>query len=100
VRWCAARVGVRCPTGVLNANDIETAVVAQVRALEKSGALRTEGEHVAKLLDAIDEVWEALAPEERREVLRALIERVGVDPESGTLRVTFHEPASPTEAAP
>jgi hypothetical protein len=44
--------------------------------------------------------------EERREVLRALIERVGVDPESGTLRVTFHEPAPPpstqptTEAAP
>jgi hypothetical protein len=61
---------------------------------------------VAKLLDAFDEVWEALVPEERREVLRALIARVGVDPESGTLRVTFHEPAPPpnpqptTEAAP
>jgi hypothetical protein len=47
------------------------------------------GEHVAKLLDAFDEVWDALVPEERREVLHALIERVGVDPESGTLRVTF-----------
>jgi hypothetical protein len=61
---------------------------------------------VAKLLDAFDEVWEALVPEERREVLRALIARVGVDPENGTLRVTFHEPAPPpspqpaTEAAP
>src|SRR5690606_16247092 len=31
-------------------------------------ALRTEGEHVAKLLDAFDEVWDALVPEERREV--------------------------------
>lgn len=34
-------------------------------------------------------------PEERREVLRALIARVGVDPKSGTLRVTFHEPVPP-----
>jgi hypothetical protein len=76
------------------------------RAVSACAALRTEGEHVAKLLDAFDEVWDALVPEERREVLRALIARVGVDPESGTLRVTFHEPAPPpgsqptTEAAP
>lgn len=39
-------------------------------------------------------------PEERREVLRALIARVGVDPESGTLRVTFHKPAPPTSPQP
>lgn len=76
------------------------------RRLRACAALRTEGEHVAKLLDAFDEVWAALVPEERREVLRALIERVGVDPENGTLRVTFHEPTPPpstqptTEAAP
>ena len=47
-----------------------------------------------------------LQPVQRREVLHVLIERVGVDPESGTLRVTFHEPAPPPgpeqtkEAAP
>lgn len=29
-----------CPTGLLNANDVEAAVVAQVKALAKSGALR------------------------------------------------------------
>jgi len=189
-RCRASQEGLRCPTGLLNANDVEAAVVAQVKSLAKSGALRdrilatlaegdegevellgtkdrlearitelgaeakrllgafssvdaggrllaerlgeleretdkhragvadlkrrlracaalrTEGEHVAKLLDAFDEVWDALVPEERREVLRALIARVGVDPESGTLRVTFHEPTpqSPpqptTEATP
>ena len=76
------------------------------RRLRACAALRTEGKQVAKLLDAFDEVWEALVPEERREMLRALIARVGVDPESGTPRVTFHEPAPPpatqptTEAAP
>ncbi len=55
---------------------------------------------MAKLLDAFDEVWEARVPEERREVLHALIARVGVDPESGTLRVTFHEPAPPPNPQP
>lgn len=70
------------------------------RRLRACAALRTEGEQVAKLLDAFDEVWDALVPEERREVLRALIARVGVDPESGTLRVTFHEPAPPTGPQP
>jgi site-specific DNA recombinase len=206
-RCRASQEGLRCPTGLLNANDVEAAVVAQVKALAKSGALRdrilatlaegdegetellatkdrlearitevgveakrllgaftsppapwssvdsvqhaglrplrissvdaggrllaerlgeleretdkhragvadlerrlracaalrTEGEHVAKLLDAFDEVWEALVTEERREVLRALIARVGVDPESGTLRVTFHEPAPPSNPQP
>jgi chromosome segregation ATPase len=70
------------------------------RRLRACAALRAEGEHVAKLLDGFDEVWEALVPEERREVLRALIARVGVDPESGTLRVTFHEPAPPSATQP
>ncbi len=183
-RCRASQEGLRCPTGLLHANDVEAAVVAQVKALAKSGALRdrilatlaegdeggaelvatkdrlearitelgveakrllgafgsvdaggrllaerlgeleretdkhragvadlerrlrasaalrTEGEHVAKLLDAFDEVWDALVTEERREVLRALIARVGVDPESGTLRVTFHEPAPPPNPQP
>ncbi len=81
--------------------DKHRAGVADVeRRLRACAALRTEGEHVAKLLDAFDEVWEALVPEERREVLRALIARVGVEPESGTLRVTFHEPAPPTDPQP
>jgi hypothetical protein len=39
-------------------------------------------------------------PEERREVLRALVARVGDDPARGTLRVTFHEPAPPTRRQP
>jgi hypothetical protein len=38
--------------------------------------------------------------EERREVLHARIERVAIDPESGTLRVTFHEPAPPSDPQP
>lgn len=46
---------------------------------------------MAKLLDGFDEVWEALVPEERHEVLHALIDKVGFEPESGELRVTFHE---------
>lgn len=87
--------------------DKHRAGIADVeRRLRACAALRTEGEHVAKLLDACDEVWEALVPEERREVLHALIERVGVDSVCGTLRVTFHESGPPpatqptTEAAP
>jgi site-specific DNA recombinase len=183
-RCRASQEGLRCPTGLLNASDVEDAVVAQVKALAKSGALhdrilatlaegdegeaelvatkdrlearitglgaearrllgafssvdaggrllaerlgdlesetdkhrpgvadlerrlracaalRAEGEQVAKLLDAFDEVWEALVPEERAGVLRALIARVGVDPESGTLRVTFYEPAPSTGPQP
>jgi len=51
---------------------------------------RDEGE--TELLDAFDEVWEALVPAERREVLHALIDRVGFDPESSTLRVTAIAP--------
>ncbi|MGN6106859.1 MAG: hypothetical protein ACTHU0_17250 [Kofleriaceae bacterium] len=60
------------------------------RRLRASAALKTESAHVAKLLDGFDDVWEALVPEERREVLHALIDKVGFEPESGELRVTFH----------
>src|SRR5690606_18426295 len=39
-RCRASQEGLRCPTGLLNANDVEAAVVAPVKALAKSGALR------------------------------------------------------------
>jgi hypothetical protein len=101
-RFLAERLG-----EIERETDSHRAGIADLeRRLRACAALRTEGEHVAKLLDAFDEVWDALVPEERREVLRALIERAGVDPESGTLQVTLHELAMPpsqqttTEAAP
>ena len=179
-RCRASQEGLRCPTGLLNANDVEAAVVAQVKALAKSGALRDrilatlaegdEGEvelvatkdrletritelgaEAKRLLGAFSSVdaggrllaerlgeleretdkhragvadlerRSALARRShrgrhaccstpstglgcaragRREVLRALIARVGVDPESGTLRVTFHEPVPPSSTQP
>lgn len=61
--------------------DQQRAELADVeRRLRACAALKTEGQHVATLLDGFEDVWDALVPEERREVLHALIDKVGFEP--------------------
>jgi hypothetical protein len=66
--------------------DLEVRMSATARAT-------SDAERVTMLLDAFDEVWDALLAEERRDLLHALIQHVGVDPESGTLRLQPFAPA-------
>ena len=73
--------------------DLEVRMRATARAT-------SDAERVTMLLDAFDEVWDALLAEERRDLLHALIQQVGVDPESGTLRLQPFAPAMVEGAAP
>ena len=72
----------------------------RLRAL--TGAQR-QVEHVARLLDGFGTLWGALVPQEQRELLHLLIDRIVVDLDAGGFRVEFHEvrvapPAAPTDA--
>jgi len=185
-RCCkASNEGTACPTGYLPADEIETAVIAQVRAAARQGSLqqqilaelneddgsrqqaqaqherltaqlaqlneeahrllgafsgagagtkllverlgeleaqmdrirldlseldgrlrsceagRLEVERVIEFLNSFDELWGALVAEERRELLRSLVTRVGYDTEARELRVKILDPAdsSPAVAA-
>jgi site-specific DNA recombinase len=73
--------------------DLQVRMSATARAT-------SDAERVTMLLDAFDEVWDALLAEERRDLLHALIHQVGVDPESGTLRLQPFAPALVESAAP
>jgi hypothetical protein len=70
----------------------------RLRAL--TGAQR-QVERVARLLDGFGTMWSALVPQEQRELLHLLIDRVVVDLDAGGFRITFHElsvapPPAPT----
>jgi site-specific DNA recombinase len=82
--------------------DLEVRIRATARAT-------SDAERVTMLLDAFDDVWDALLAEERRDLLHALIKQVRVDPEHGTLHLQPYEPAlrvaqgaaaAPAEGAP
>jgi hypothetical protein len=60
----------------------------RLRAL--TGAQR-QVERVARLLDGFGTMWSALVPQEQRELLHLLIDRVVVDLDAGGFRITFHE---------
>jgi site-specific DNA recombinase len=71
--------------------------------LGASEDVRTRSERVAALLDGFDPIWEALVPEERRELLHLLVRQVVVDLDRGGLRITFHDlpgGAEPTRHEP
>jgi hypothetical protein len=61
---------------------------------------------VTRLLDGFVTLWDALVPQEQRELLHLLIERIVVDLDAGGFRIEFHEvrvapaPASPATDEP
>ena len=68
----------------------------RLRAL--TGAQR-QVERVARLLDGFGTMWSALVPQEQRELLHLLIDRIVVDLDAGGFRITFHElRVAPTQA--
>jgi site-specific DNA recombinase len=68
--------------------------------LRGAAGFRYEAEHVAEILDGFGELWEALVPLERRDLLHTPVRRVAYDREGGALRIQFHDrgdAASPDE---
>ena len=59
--------------------------------LEALTDARSKVERVTDLLDGFGEIWDALVPQEQRELLHLLVERIVVDLESGGFRIDFHE---------
>ena len=67
----------------------------QIRGLtEAVGRVNT----ALELLDSFDELWEALVPEERLELLHLLIERIDIDEPAGKLQIAFHDLGAPFPA--
>jgi len=54
-------------------------------------AVRYRAERVTTLLDSFEEVWDALVPAERRELLHLIVREVVVDLEAGGLRIGLHD---------
>jgi site-specific DNA recombinase len=52
------------------------------------------------LLESFDELWNVLAPEERVDMVRLLIERVDVDLDAGKLELHLHDLAAPFPPLP
>lgn len=48
-------------------------------------------ERMARLLDGFGQLWGALVPQEKRELLHLLVDRVVVDLDGGGFRIEFHE---------
>jgi len=52
------------------------------------------------LLESFDELWNVLAPEERVDLVRLLVERVDVDLDAGKLELHLHDLAAPFPPLP
>jgi site-specific DNA recombinase len=52
------------------------------------------------LLESFDELWDVLAPEERLDLVRLLVERIEVDLEEGRLDLHLHDLAAPFPPVP
>jgi len=67
-------------------------------------AAQQQVDRVAHLLDSFGTIWDALVPQEQRELLHLLIERIVVDLDAGGFRIVFHEvrvaPTQPPAALP
>jgi len=82
-----------CPTGSLNAQAIENAVIGQL----KLSCSKTD--HPDKsAVDAITSpVWESIFPEEKRKVLKSLLKRVEYDHSKRKLWITLQGNEMPIE---
>jgi hypothetical protein len=91
-----------CPLGYVPAGEIESAVIAQVRALLRTpemvartlrairaaaGNTAPNHEETIAALRRIDKVWEELFPAEQARILHLLIERLEVGTEGVDLRL-------------
>jgi len=63
--------------------------------LEAVGRVSTE----VGLLESFDELWDVLAPEERLDLVRLLVERIDADLDAGKLEPHLHDLAAPLEQA-
>jgi len=67
-------------------------------------AAQQQVDRVAHLLDSFDTIWDALVPQEQRELLQLLVEGIVVDLDAGGFRIVFHEvrvaPTHPPAAVP
>ncbi len=85
--------------------DRVRADLAEVEAhLRSAAGVRHEVERVAEFLDGFDELWDALVPAERRELLHILVRRVAYDVDEGKLRIKLydlddHQPATAVATA-
>jgi len=52
------------------------------------------------LLESFDELWDVLAPEERLDLVRLLVERIDVDLDEGKLELHLHDLAAPFPPLP
>lgn len=59
--------------------------------LRSVAGVRQEVERVAEFLDGFDELWDALVPAERRELLHILVRRVAYDVDAGKLRIKLYD---------
>ncbi|MBZ0253629.1 MAG: recombinase family protein, partial [Candidatus Methylomirabilis sp.] len=85
--------------------ELETEIdTLRIRTGELDDQIRGLSEAVGRvntaldLLDSFDELWDALVPEERLELLRLLIERIDIDEPAGKLLIAFHDLAAPFPA--
>ncbi len=76
--------------------EVETDQLRRQRAelearLAACESARFQSERVAALLDGFEQVWEALVPEERRELLHLVVNEIVVDLQRGGLRIDLHD---------
>jgi site-specific DNA recombinase len=74
------------------AMDGERRRIAEVESrIRTARAGRTRLDRVADLLNGFERIWEVLVPDERRELIRQVVERVSVDVGNGELGIALHD---------
>lgn len=68
---------------------VRTALGDVESQLRGAAGVRQEAERVAELLEAFDKVWDALVPEERRDLLHLIVRKVSLDAGSRDVRIAF-----------
>jgi site-specific DNA recombinase len=79
-----------CPTGSLNAQAIENAVIGHLKLICADTSIREKMLTCQNEIDAItSSIWDALIPEEKRKTLKAILERVEYDHAAKKLWITL-----------
>ncbi len=68
--------------------------------LQSVRGARQRLDDIARILDGFRDVWQMLVPEERREVVQLLVDRVTVDHEARGLRIVLHDLDTPVAGDP
>jgi len=78
-----------CPTGSLNAQAIENAVIGQLKLICANMVNNRNHTDNAALETITSPVWDELFPEEKRKILRTILERVEYDHSKRKLWITL-----------